>query len=80
MDRNQKFLKRLSDKEFAAVETALQKILDRDTAGLDLKKLSGYRDVYRVRIGNIRIIFLDTGNDPEVLEISRRSEKTYKNY
>ena len=80
MDRNQKFLKRLSDKEFSAVEIALQRILARDTAGLDLKKLSGYRDVYRIRTGNIRIIFLDTGSNPEILEISRRSEKTYKNY
>lgn len=80
MDRNQKFLKRLSDKEFAAVEKTLQQILIRDTTDLDIKKLSGYRDIYRVRHGNIRIIFLDTGNYTEVLEISRRSEQTYKNF
>lgn len=80
MDRNQKFLKRLSDKEFAAVEKILQQILIRDTTDLDIKKLSGYRDIYRVRHGNIRIIFLDTGNYTEVLEISRRSEQTYKNF
>lgn len=80
MDRNQKFLKRLSDKEFSIVEKTLQKILTRNTDGLDLKKLSGYRDVYRVRVGNVRIIFLDTGNYTEVLEISRRSESTYKKY
>lgn len=80
MDRNQKFLKRLSDKEFAAVEKILQQILIRDTTDIDIKKLSGYRDIYRVRHGNIRIIFLDTGNYTEVLEISRRSEQTYKNF
>jgi mRNA-degrading endonuclease RelE of RelBE toxin-antitoxin system len=80
MDRNQKFLKRLSSKEFIAVEQVLQKILIRDTSGLDIKKLSGYRDVYRVRTGNIRIIFLDTGNSIEILEISRRDEQTYKNF
>ena len=80
MDRNQKFLKRLSDKEFVAVEKTLQQILIRDTTDLDIKKLSGYRDIYRVRHGNIRIIFLDTGNYTEVLEISRRSEQTYKNF
>jgi len=80
MDRNQKFLKRLEPKEFAAVETILHKILSRNTTSLDIKKLAGYRDVYRIRTGNIRIIFLDTGTNPEILEISRRNEKTYKNY
>jgi len=79
MDRNQKFLKRLSKKEFVAVEEVLQKILARDTTDLDVKKLSGYKDVYRVRAGTVRVIFLDTGDHTEVLEISRRSEDTYKN-
>ncbi|QQR65119.1 hypothetical protein IPH92_00870 [Candidatus Kaiserbacteria bacterium] len=80
MDRNQKFLKRLSDKEFAAVEKILQQILSRDTTDLDIKKLSGYRDIYRARYGSIRIIFLDMGKNIEVLEISRRSEQTYRNF
>jgi mRNA-degrading endonuclease RelE of RelBE toxin-antitoxin system len=80
MDRNQKFLKKLSIKEFYAVEHILQKILVRDTSNLDIKKLSSYKDVYRVRVGSIRVIFLDNGNHTEVLEISRRSEKTYKDF
>ena len=80
MDKNQKFLKRLTPKEFSAVETLLQKILIRDTKNLDIKQLSRYRDIYRVRTGTIRIIFLDTGSHTEVLEISRRSEKTYKKF
>lgn len=80
MDRNQKFLRRLNSKEFVLVEKILQKILVRDTSNLDIKKLSGYRDVYRVRTGHIRIIFIDTGNYTEVLEISRKDEKTYNKY
>lgn len=80
MDKNQKFLKRLTNKEFSEVEKILQKILIRNTTGLDIKKLTRYRDIYRVRAGNIRIIFFDTGNYTEVLEISRRSEQTYKNF
>jgi mRNA-degrading endonuclease RelE of RelBE toxin-antitoxin system len=80
MDKNQKFLKRLSNKEFELVEKALQMIVARDTSNLDVKKLSGYRDIYRVRTSTIRIIFLDTGDYTEILEISRRSEKTYKDF
>ena len=80
MDKNQKFLKRLTPKEFAVVEIILRKILLRDTSELNLKKLVGYRDVFRVRVGTIRIIFLDTGSSFEVIEISRRTEKTYKDF
>src|SRR3989344_1580044 len=61
-------------------EIVLRKILSKNTTGLDIKKLSGYSDVYRVRTGNIRIIFLDDKRHAEVLEISRRSEKTYKDF
>ena len=80
MDRNKKFLKKLTKKEFPIVEETLQKIHLQDTAGLDIKKLSGYRDIYRVRVGNVRIIFLDTGSYTEVLEISRRNDNTYKDF
>jgi mRNA-degrading endonuclease RelE of RelBE toxin-antitoxin system len=80
MDKNQKFLKRLSPREFELVETTLYKLLNHDTNNLDIKKLVGYRDVFRVRVGSIRIIFLDANSGLEILEISRRSEKTYKDY
>ena len=80
MDKNKKFLKKLSQKEFDTVEGILQKLLSRDIDNLDIKKLSGFIDVYRVRTGNIRIIFLDNGSDTEILEIGRRSENTYKKY
>jgi len=80
MVRNQKFLKRLGAKEFASVEATLQKIQSGDTKSLDIKKLSGYQDVYRIRIKKIRIIFLANESRIEVLEIGRRSEKSYKNF
>ena len=80
MDKNQKFLKRLSDSEFAAVEKTLLKIHQGETADLDIKKLSGYRDIYRVRTGTVRIIFLSDESGIEILEIGRRNEKTYKNF
>ncbi len=80
MDKNQKFLKRLSTKEFSSVEKALHKINVGDTKNLDIKKLTGYQDVYRVRIKTIRIIFLINENRIDVLEISRRNEKTYKKF
>ena len=80
MDKNQKLLKKLSRKEFLAVQKVIAQLLDSDASTLDIKKISGQRDIYRVRVQNIRVIFLKTKNDIEVLDISRRSEKTYKDY
>jgi mRNA-degrading endonuclease RelE of RelBE toxin-antitoxin system len=78
MDKNQKFLKRLSSSELATVEKILHKIYSGETEGLNLKKLVGYRDIYRARVGTIRIIFLSDERGVYILEIGRRKEKTYR--
>ncbi|MBY0537878.1 type II toxin-antitoxin system RelE/ParE family toxin [Patescibacteria group bacterium] len=80
MDKNQKFLKKLSSKELLALQSVLHKIQSKKTDGLDIKKLTGHTDVFRVRVGTIRVIFLANRSVIEILEISRRSEKTYHNF
>lgn len=80
MDRNAKFLKKLSKKEFQTLAGVLQKIKNRETKDLDIAKLRGHQDVFRARVGQIRVIFLSIRDKTEVLEIGRRSEKTYKDY
>ncbi|MCA9357568.1 hypothetical protein H6784_05150 [Candidatus Nomurabacteria bacterium] len=57
----------------------VEKILANDVISLDIKKLSDQKDIFRVGIGDIGIIFLKANDDIEILEISRRSEKTQKN-
>ena len=80
MDKNQKFLKRLTPKELIALQKILVQIQERETTNLDIKKLSGHQDVFRVRSGNIRIIFLANRTTTEILEISRRNDKTYRDF
>jgi mRNA-degrading endonuclease RelE of RelBE toxin-antitoxin system len=80
MDRNAKFLKKLSKKEFDTLAEIVERIESQKTDGLNILKLKGHQDVFRVRVGNIRIIFLATRDKVEILEISRRSEKTYKDF
>jgi mRNA-degrading endonuclease RelE of RelBE toxin-antitoxin system len=80
MDKNQKFLNRLTPKELAALQIVLEQIQERKTADLDIKKLAGHPDIFRVRAGTIRIIFLANRTTIEILEISRRSEKTYRGF
>lgn len=80
MDKNQKFLRKLSRTEQKEMIGLLELIFSGKTTNLDIKKLSGYKDIFRVRSGNIRLIFRRLDSDISVLEISRRSEKTYRDY
>lgn len=79
MDKIAKFLKKLSKKEAFLVQNILEKIY-KNEKGLDIKKLKGYQDVYRVRIKTIRIMFRKVGGTVHVFEITRRSEDTYKDF
>ena len=45
---------------------------------LDLKKLKGRDDIYRVRKGKIRIIYRLDGKQIFLLAIERRNENTYR--
>lgn len=80
MDKNQKFLRRLSITQQLEVDTLIDSILSGALDGLDAKKLKGHTDVYRVRSGDIRIIFRRKQDDIEVLDIGRRNEKIYRKY
>jgi len=78
MDRAAKFLNRLLPKERLALEEIFAKVLAHDFSGLDVKKLKGGKNKFRVRKGQIRIIFKKTDNDILILSIERRGDATYK--
>ena len=80
MDKTQKFLKKLSRTEQKEMIDVLELIFSNKTKDLDIKKLTGYKDIYRVRSGKIRVIFRRQDPDINILEISRRSDKTYRDY
>lgn len=80
MDRNEKFLRRLSTKEFSVVHSTVTKILAGDYIGLNIKKLTGYPNAYRVRVGRIRIVYIQQSDDIEILFIGNRNERTYKKF
>jgi len=80
MDKISKYLKRLSTKERAWVEQTLVDILDGNLTGYDLKKMRGHANLYRIRIGQIRIIYIEGKNDTKILMIDRRNDNTYKDF
>jgi len=80
MDKIEKVLKRLREEERRSLKQILRQLAKRDYKGLNIQKLRGREDVFRVRKGNIRIIYRVKNGDISVLKIERRSEKTYKNF
>ncbi len=81
MDRIEKALARLSSKERIVVRTLLLRIQKGELNDLNVKKLKGRGDIFRVRKGTMRIIFrIAKAQGISVLSIERRSEKTYREH
>ncbi len=78
MDRISKFLKKLSPKEQQAIADVIVRVLAKNFSHLDVKKLRGEENIFRVRKGDIRILFQKTEDDIHILFIERRSDTTYK--
>jgi mRNA-degrading endonuclease RelE of RelBE toxin-antitoxin system len=78
MDKIDKTLKRLTDKEREQIKQLLRQLASGNLRGLNIMKLKGRGDVFRVRKGNLRVIYRAQGKEVYVLAIERRSEKTYK--
>ncbi|MFH1956289.1 MAG: type II toxin-antitoxin system RelE/ParE family toxin [Patescibacteria group bacterium] len=78
MDKISKALNRLSSHEKEIAKFFLDKILKNDFDNLDIKKLKGCEDIFRVRKGKIRIIYRIDKGKIFILAIERRSDKTYK--
>ena len=77
MDRITKAIRLLSPKEKKKFKSILQKINRGDVASLDLMKLKGYDTVYRVRMGDFRIIYSSDHRGIHLIGLYRRNDTTY---
>jgi len=77
MDKIEKELNKLSSGERKRLKKIFIQIDGKDFQNLDLKKLKGRNDVFRIRKSNMRIIFRKIDNSIKILSIERRSSKTY---
>lgn len=78
MDRVKKALQKLTVKERETNKEILAKIGDGNFAAIDIKKLKGRHDIYRVRQGKIRIIYrLSKNNQIFILTIEKRTDHAY---
>lgn len=79
MDKIAKFLKKLTSKELVLALDLLEKIKKGEFTGLNIKKLKGYENIFRVRNGSMRILYsLDAQDNYHIINIERRDEQTYK--
>ena len=78
MDKIQKALGKLTEKERKKVKEILIQLKNRRIENLNIKKLKGREDIFRIRKGKIRIIYrTDIKNNISILSIERRSDTTY---
>jgi len=80
MDKIRKFLRRLTLSEQLEFDELIEKITSNNLSHLDIKRLQGYVDYYRVRKGTFRIIFKKTPTGNRLIEVTRRNDNTYRDY
>ncbi len=79
MDKIEKALAKLTSKERAWVEEIPAQMEHGGLHGLNVKKLKGRNDIFRVRKGNIRVIYrTEESGAIFILAIERRREDIYK--
>ncbi|MCF7860343.1 hypothetical protein K9M09_01855 [Patescibacteria group bacterium] len=77
MDKIEKFLAKLSASEKSILRSILLLIKKSDFTRLDVKRLKGQSDIFRVRKGKFRIIYYQSNSTIKILSLERRSDNTY---
>ena len=77
MDKIRKFIKKLPKGYKLKIESLIVQIINKDFSNLDVKKMQGIDNIYRVRKGDIRVVYLDSKNLIEIKSIGWRDESTY---
>ena len=79
MDKISKFLLKLSSSDLENILFILEKIKSLNLESLDIKKIVGEKDLYRIRKWKIRIIFKKLEKTWIIIDLNYR-DKIYKNY
>jgi len=77
MPNLKKLLSKFNKAERRAIESLIESIVSFNWRGLDVKKLKGYENIFRVRKGKLRIIFSKEKGEIFILAIERRRDTTY---
>lgn len=78
MDKIQKILDKLTKKKRKTILEIWQKIIDNDLSVLKPKKLSGFSNYYRIRSGDLRLVYKTEEGKNILVNIDYR-KNIYKN-
>lgn len=76
----EKQLRKIPEADRKRIFAALALLMIRNFSNLDRKKLRGYEYIFRIRIGNYRIIYYDDGVEIILKAIKKRDERTYNDF
>lgn len=79
MDKISKAVKKLNSKDALKIADTIELLVKGKLNNLNIKKLKGHKDIFRVRVGDYRIIFKKEFDSVTLLHIGNRDDKTYKN-
>jgi mRNA-degrading endonuclease RelE of RelBE toxin-antitoxin system len=77
MNKISKALKKFKTKERAELKKILLKVKSGKLDGLDIKKLKNKNNIFRIRKGRLRVIFIKKDDSVAILSIEKRSDNTY---
>ncbi len=81
MDKVDKALLKLPDKRRKKILKAFALVVRGETKGLQIKKLKGHTDLYRLRVGNDRLVYrVFSDKKPETIFIGKRDDQTYHDF
>jgi mRNA-degrading endonuclease RelE of RelBE toxin-antitoxin system len=77
MDRIEKFFRKIGEEEAQKIRAIFVKIWTNDFSDLDVMKIGGEANCYRVRVGDKRIKFIKTQEGNIIYHIGFRDDNTY---
>jgi len=78
MDKIDKALSKLTFKERKRIKDIVKALQLGRFDNLDIKKLKGFQDIFRVRKGGLRIVYQLLGIRIIILKVDKRKEDTYR--
>ena len=78
MDKVDKVLNKLVPKEKERIKNIIKTLQSGHFDNLDVKKLKGREDIFRIRSDNLRIIYQIKDNLFFILKLGYKKENTYK--
>jgi mRNA-degrading endonuclease RelE of RelBE toxin-antitoxin system len=77
MNKIQKFINRLSKDRKSIIAEVVSKVVSGEFETLDVKKLKGRTNLFRVRVGRFRIFYKKHLGGYEIVDITNRDDNTY---